>query len=623
MSTLKFLIAIVLSVLIQHDTYSYNQNYDSLVRLYESNSISDSLKCLVLRNLAYSNSDPDERLHYGLELAKLADKIASPIWQANARIFIGVSHRLKSNMSLALSVLFEGANISKQYDLKDELGQCYINIADVYSIMEDHANTTKYYQSAIDIFKKTENFKSLSAALTNLGDHYFTQNILDSALYYFEQADKIDSTRIPANYKAYNLGNKGLVYAKLGQFENAEKLINESSKILQQTGDYYPISVYLTYLADISVEKGNNLKAIQYVNESLRLATEYGLKEQIRDACIKLARLHELAGNISKAYYFHKQYLIYKDSVTNMESVKKMANLRTEYEVGQKQTEVDLLTAEKKTQQVILWSIIAFAFLLVVLAVVIYNFYRSKMRTNKILETQKQELETVNRTKDKFFSIISHDLRGPVSSFYGISRMIKYLVESKDTDQLLEITEHIDQSVEGLSALLDNLLDWAMQQQGQFPCAPEVVALHPIAKDMEATFKNMAQSKKILFESRVEEGIQVFADKNMVATAIRNLINNALKFTTEGDRVTLVAATEGKQAHIQIQDTGVGISPDKLEKLFGFQDKKSTFGTSGEKGLGLGLQLVYEFINLNNGRIEVESEAGKGTTFHLFLPLEG
>ena len=105
----------------------------------------------------------------------------------------------------------------------------------------------------------------------------------------------------------------------------------------------------------------------------------------------------------------------------------RMADMRTEYEVGQKQTEVDLITAEKKTQEVILWAILAFAFVLVILAVIIYIFYRSKMRTNRVLEEQKLELERVNRTKDKFFSIISHDLRGPVQSFYGISRMIKYL----------------------------------------------------------------------------------------------------------------------------------------------------------------------------------------------------
>ena len=194
-------------------------------------------------------------------------------------------------------------------------------------------------------------------------------------------------------------------------------------------------------------------------------------------------------------------------------------------------------------------------------------------------------------------------------------------MNQKTLSNYLEITEHIDQSVEGLASLLDNLLNWAMQQQGEFPYSPEAVELKPLAIELEATFRNMAQSKKVHLSVDIEDNIILLADQNMIATAIRNLANNALKFTSEGDSVVISAKTEESLAHIQIRDTGVGIPKDKLEKLFGIQDKKSTYGTSGEKGLGLGLQLVYEFVGANKGRIEVESEVDKGTTFHLFLPV--
>ena len=119
------------------------------------------------------------------------------------------------------------------------------------------------------------------------------------------------------------------------------------------------------------------------------------------------------------------------------------------------------------------------------------------------------------------------------------------MVESKDTEQLLEITEHIDQSVEGLASLLDNLLNWAMQQQGEFPYSPEAVELKPLAIELEATFRNMAQSKKVHLSVDIEENIILLADQNMIATAIRNLANNALKFTSEGDSVVISAKTEG------------------------------------------------------------------------------
>jgi signal transduction histidine kinase len=264
---------------------------------------------------------------------------------------------------------------------------------------------------------------------------------------------------------------------------------------------------------------------------------------------------------------------------------------------------------------------VAFSVMLIVLSFIIYRFYRAKKQINLILEAQKKELETVNRTKDKFFSIISHDLRGPVTAFHGVSRMIRYFVSKNEIDQLLEISDHIDQSVEGISDLLDNLLNWAMQQHGQFPYAPTETNLNAIGREMSSIFKNMALSKKIHLEIKIDEEIDLYADKNMVSTIIRNLISNALKFTTSDQSVMLLAASEGTMAHIQIKDTGVGIDPEKLEKIFSFKAKNSTFGTSGEKGLGLGLQLVNEFVHTNGGRINVESEVNKGTTFHIFLPL--
>ncbi|MEP0937532.1 MAG: HAMP domain-containing sensor histidine kinase, partial [Cyclobacteriaceae bacterium] len=190
----------------------------------------------------------------------------------------------------------------------------------------------------------------------------------------------------------------------------------------------------------------------------------------------------------------------------------------------------------------------------------------------------------------------------------------------KETDQLLEIADDIDQSVERLSSLLDNLLSWAIQQQGEFPYNPEKVNVKDLAEEITGTFDNMAQGKKINLQYEVDADLALYADKKMAQTIIRNLVNNALKFTPENGSVIISGEVAHDQVHIQIKDTGVGMPEDKLSSLFQLQDKKSTYGTSGEKGLGLGLQLVYEFIERNNGSVEVESREGEGTTFHIKLP---
>ena len=338
------------------------------------------------------------------------------------------------------------------------------------------------------------------------------------------------------------------------------------------------------------------------------------MKEQIRDASLTLSELFEIRREIDSAYHYHKQYVAYRDSINNEETIQKIADLRTEYEVGQKQAEVDVLTAQQRTERVVMAAIGMLAIVLLILGLIVYKYYKQKSKISL-------ELARLNQTKDKFFSIISHDLRGPVSSFMGISRMIKFLVQADEKDQLLEMADDIDDSVERLSALLDNLLNWAMQQQGHFPNVPEKVMLNELAEELVKTLKNMAQGKQIALKAEIPEPIYLWVDRNTTMTILRNLVNNALKFTPEGGKVVIKAMQQGEQAIIEVKDTGVGMPAEKLNSLFKLQDKKSTYGTAGEKGLGLGLQLVYEFVEMNRGRIEVTSQEDQGTTFRITLPL--
>ncbi|MEQ9305686.1 MAG: HAMP domain-containing sensor histidine kinase, partial [Marinoscillum sp.] len=238
-----------------------------------------------------------------------------------------------------------------------------------------------------------------------------------------------------------------------------------------------------------------------------------------------------------------------------------------------------------------------------------------------VLENQKKALETLNQTKDRFFSIISHDLRGPINSFHGVSNLIKYFVESKNPEELLEVADDIDQSVDRLTNLLDNLLSWAMQQQGHFPNVPEKLNLNEMSQELVETLDNMARGKQIELDARIDEQIYLWADRNTTMTILRNLVNNGLKFTEPGGKVGLTAVQDGSYAIINIYDTGVGMPKDKLKKLWRLQEEKSTYGTAGERGLGLGLQLVYEFIEMNHGKVEVESTEQIGTTFTVWLPL--
>ncbi|MEP1892534.1 MAG: tetratricopeptide repeat-containing sensor histidine kinase [Cyclobacteriaceae bacterium] len=576
-----------------------------------------------MNKLAYYETDPKLSKEYAQRLLDHATENNDIVNIYNGYLHLGNAEKYLGNNSLALNNFFLSFEYARMLDRKLEC-EVLTSIAGVYKANEDYENSFKYYRRAIASLNypnlTAPELENLAVAYSNAGDAFLTIKNADSALHYFFRAKDVFEILNQQLFIAYVNGNIGIALAEKNQNVQAEKLIEAAVKVLIEYKDYYAVSVYYTYMADIYFEKGQMKQALSYAQQSFEMASKYGLKEQIRDANLKLHELYEAIGDHKKALGFYKGYVAFKDSLVNRESIRQMADLRTEFEVGQKQAELDLVTAQQKTERVIMIGIACLAVVLVVLAIIIFRYYRAKSRINMVLEEQKLQLESLNKTKDKFFSIISHDLRGPVNSFFGISRMIKFLVQSKETDQLLEIADDIDQSVERLSSLLDNLLSWAIQQQGEFPYNPEKVNVKDLAEEITGTFDNMAQGKKINLQYEVDADLALYADKKMAQTIIRNLVNNALKFTPENGSVIISGEVAHDQVHIQIKDTGVGMPEDKLSSLFQLQDKKSTYGTSGEKGLGLGLQLVYEFIERNNGSVEVESREGEGTTFHIKLP---
>ena len=292
------------------------------------------------------------------------------------------------------------------------------------------------------------------------------------------------------------------------------------------------------------------------------------LKEQIRDASLKLSELYGETGNYKKAFEYQSQYLSYGDSISSVETIRNMADLRTEFEVSQKQIEVDLLSQEKKTQQAISLGLISGLALVIILIGVLYRNNQRKLKSNQLLEEQKDRLERLNNTKDKFFSIISHDLRGPVNAFHGISQLIKSFLLKGKTDELIAVAEDIDKSVDGLSELLNNLLNWAVQQQGHVQNVPEKVSLNEMIDGLFNTFDNMAKSKNISLESGLDEDIELWVDRNSAMTILRNIVNNSLKFSEAGGKIDIITAQENEYAVIKITDTGVGIPEKKLKELF-------------------------------------------------------
>lgn len=243
------------------------------------------------------------------------------------------------------------------------------------------------------------------------------------------------------------------------------------------------------------------------------------------------------------------------------------------------------------------------------------------LRENDTLKIYLNEINAQKKLKDKFFAIISHDLRGPVSSFQGLSQIIGMYIRAGKYDELSTMLSEVDDATNQLSGLLDNLLNWASQELNQIPYTPETIPVKKMVDDLLLVFKAGAKSKSIELINNVDSADALWVDLNTTVTIFRNLLNNSLKFTPEGGRISIYQKKEMDTITLCIEDTGVGMPQEKVDKLFILSDKKSTYGTKGEKGVGLGLQLIHEFTKLNHGSIHVTSAEGKGSKFEITLPL--
>jgi adenylate cyclase len=376
---------------------------DSLELIYNSGQFAEEDHLQLLHQLAVNNPDPNKSLRFGNELLRRAIAEDSTIYIIGAYQERGSALRLKGDLNQALDSFFKGMKIAEEEELKLELGNFHINIGTVYAAMDDHKNAILNYNKASVIHKEENELKQYAIARENLGDLYnLNMGKPDSALVFFKQSGDIFRDLNDERGIASNLGNVGLAYALKGENDIAEKNISLATEMYEELGEYYPICVYLTYMSDIYAKQGQWEKAFSYAFRSLDLALQYGLKAQIGDAYLKLSELYEKRGNTTESLKYYKNHVIFRDSVSNIEKVREMANLRTDFEVSQAQIEVDLLQKESeiqllkdKRQKIIIYATALALVLIFVLLFFLYRRYSFVKETNTIIEEEKNRSDAL------------------------------------------------------------------------------------------------------------------------------------------------------------------------------------------------------------------------------------
>lgn len=360
-------------------------------------SDNDQEELVILKEKTEKEVNPDLRLEYAELLIKKAAEDSLLNFLHSGYLQKGNALQLKGDYAKALEAFFQSLELAYKIGEPKGIGALMVSIADTYNMSGNSTTSQQYYKKAIGILRTTNDSVTLASGLLNAGDAAFTNKDYAKALEYFEESGLIFKE---INYPlgiAYNLGNVGMVYAEQGKHELAKNNINESIAILEELKDYYPISVFLRYMADIYAKQNDLPTSFSYAERSLDLAISNGLKDQISESNLLLANLSSQAGNYEKAYNFFKDHITYRDSITNVQTVQQMAELRADSEVSQKQAEVDLLAQQKRTQNIIVLAIAVALFLLSLIALGLYRRNKFVNRTKRVIEKEKKRSDLLLR----------------------------------------------------------------------------------------------------------------------------------------------------------------------------------------------------------------------------------
>lgn len=383
---------------------------DSLNIIYDTGKYKPEDKLEILKNLAKYHTDPEKKLEFSETLINESGSTDSFKYLFNGYLFKGTALRLKGNVTEALNSFLKASDIASSNNYQDELGEVTIAIADAYSVIENHRLATTYYNKGLSLIDKEENSQSYAIALFNLGDEYFKLGVLDSALYFYQQSGDIFRELDYQIGLAYILGNIGQVHTELQNYEIAETNLTNAIRILTELGDLYPVCVYLLDLSTIYTDRKDYNNALDYARQSLEYAKQFELKEVISDANLMISELYEKIGRPDQSFNYYKDYITYRDSINNLAAVQEMAELRTEYEVAQKQAEVDLLTKEAeiadlqdKRQKWVIFGTGLSLFLVGVLAISAFRRYKFVQATNQLIQSEK------NRSEELLLNILPQE----------------------------------------------------------------------------------------------------------------------------------------------------------------------------------------------------------------------
>jgi len=577
--------------------------------------------------------------------------------------------------SRALTLLLFSLQINKEKEDLLALSDSHTQIATIYRYWGYYEKAIVHALDAVQYGKESEDKKSLSIATTNLGNVYKELKQYTPALNYYRIAEGLEKN----SKDSFGLG---IVYTSIGevltgmqQYDSADTYLNRALQIKKLRKDVRGVGITLMALGQLEDYRGNQSKAFAYLNDAIKILTElndnrnlvlaylhtaslfkktnnlekefealtsalsisknYNFREYQRECYFALSSHYEKKGDYVRSLENYKLFHSISGSISSSTDTSRINEVRLLRLVNQKENTISILKKDNEidelkisTQNLFLQGLIGLGVLFALLiAFFVWRYKKAKTTAVQLqeqaaeIQRQTKELEKLNTTKDKFFSIIAHDLRNPFVAVLGYSDMLRDEIDILTREEIVEFANRIKNSNQQLYKLVEDLLTWARLQSSNVHLERSSVLLAEIGENVEDIVMQQAQAKGVTIVNEIPRNIYAFVDPRMLQSTLTNLVTNSIKFTNRGGKIILSALAGEKTVSISVEDTGIGIPQSDIDKLFRIDIKYTRLGTDEEEGTGLGLLLVKEMVERNGGDITVKSAVEEGTVFTITLPV--
>lgn len=602
---------------------------------------------------AHWYTDPKKAVAFGKEAIENATKTQDKKLLAKAHNNTGAGYFNLGDYSTAAEHYYEAIKLREQIADTIGLSVSYNNIANIYTSQQNYSKAITYYQKALSYGNASRDTTSIARSLNNLGNVYQRKQHYEQALKYYLRSLPLKEKINDLSGMIISLINIGFTYQKQGKYTNALHYLQRGLALTFRTNNLHDRIYAYRGMAETYRGLKDYEKATLYGQQSMELAQQTHSKDEIKNAAETLHQIFSETGDYKQAYKYMRLYATYTDSISSEEITRQTTSFQVKYETAQKEKENLQLLAEHelheqelKNKTFIQYATIVLLAMAIALIVITYRGNRRMKRLNKLLSRknktvsrysesikqqknelaeqalalhkQKEELERLNHQKDKLFSVVAHDLRGPLLSLKSLLQMLSMgKIPEEKFQYFAKVLENEQQNTLWLA---DNLLLWTRSQMQGATLKLQHVNMHALAEENIKLLSPQAHRKGIILKNDTHPKALALADAEMIKLVLRNLVSNAIKFCSKSDTITIeTELLDNNLLQVAIRDTGIGISVENQARLFGLRTY-TTLGTAREKGSGLGLALCKDFIESNGGRIWVESAPGEGCTFKFTLP---